>query len=105
MSAEKKLYLCMGSACYHHGAAKVLKVIENKLRENGMHTQIELMGHFCLGTCDRAVVMAYGEQRFENLTPENAGEIFDREIMPCLQSAPSGGVTGKPFFFSKVCEK
>ncbi|NSW51157.1 MAG: (2Fe-2S) ferredoxin domain-containing protein [Anaerolineae bacterium] len=84
MSEPDRLYLCMGSACYHHGAAQILKVIQAKLAERGSEIEIELTGHFCLDTCDRAVVMAYGSRRFEYISPDNAAEKFDQEIWPAL---------------------
>ncbi|MBN2046423.1 MAG: (2Fe-2S) ferredoxin domain-containing protein [Anaerolineaceae bacterium] len=87
MDEKKILRLCMGSACYHNGAAKILTVIQNKIAEHQIEAKIELMGCFCLDTCDRAVVMSYQQRRFEHMTPENAAEVFDSQILPCLNQA------------------
>jgi NADH:ubiquinone oxidoreductase subunit E len=74
----------MGSACYHHGAPEILKVIQTKLEEHRLEIGVELMGHFCLGDCGQAVVMKYADQYFKNITPETASIIFEEQILPIL---------------------
>lgn len=78
------LFLCMGSACYHHGAPEILKIIQEKLDKYGLTTEVELMGHFCLGNCNKAVLMRYEEHTFEDISPENAADVFEQDILPRL---------------------
>ena len=80
----KPLLLCMGSACYHHGAPEILKIMQSKLKEHELDTEVELMGHFCLDACGKAVLMRYGDQYFELISPENAAEVFETQILPVL---------------------
>lgn len=79
------LYLCMGSACYHHGSPEILEIIQDKLLEHHLTAEVELMGHFCLGACKKAVLMRYGKHYFEGLTPENAAAVFEESILPLLK--------------------
>ncbi|PLV60050.1 (2Fe-2S) ferredoxin domain-containing protein [Thermotoga sp. KOL6] len=81
----KKLYVCLGSACHLKGAEKIAKIFEEMIETHGLKDKIILKGSFCLGPCLEAVVIKFEDRIIKNVTPENAKEVFEKEILPLLE--------------------
>jgi len=74
--------LCLGTACYVRGAARVLQALREELgvdlggtSADGLFT---LEGARCLGACGLAPVMMVDKEVYGRLTPKRAREILNR---------------------------
>ena len=74
--------LCLGTACYVRGAARVLQALQEELgvdlggtSADGLFT---LEGVRCLGACGLAPVMMVNGEVYGRLTPGRAREILSR---------------------------
>lgn len=74
--------LCLGTACYVRGAARVLQALREELgvdlggtSADGLFT---LEGVRCLGACGLAPVMMVDGEVYGRLTPKRAREILSR---------------------------
>ncbi|HDM70597.1 MAG TPA: (2Fe-2S) ferredoxin domain-containing protein [Thermotogales bacterium] len=81
---KKNIYVCMGSACHIKGAEEVVKIFMKKLEEHNLKDKVVLKGSFCLGPCLEAVVVKVDDKFIKNVTPDNAGEMFEKEILPMI---------------------
>ncbi len=72
--------VCLGTACYVKGSAKVLEAIEQNLKiKNGECTadrKFSLDSCRCLGACGLAPVMKVNEEVFGKLTPDMVPKIL-----------------------------
>ncbi len=76
-----EIYVCMGSACYVKGSAKIVEVLKNEIQEKKLSAIVKLKGSFCLGPCIEGVVVKIGNKIFKHLNPENIKRRFESEIL------------------------
>lgn len=81
---EYRISVCLGTACYVKGAAKILSAVEDKL---GIHSgECTADGLFsidscrCVGACGLAPVMLINDEVYGKMTPEQVEQIIDRYI-------------------------
>jgi NADH:ubiquinone oxidoreductase subunit E len=87
MATKEALHLCMGSACHQLGVYNVLPVLQELITQYNLQDKVELKGAFCLGICNRGIVMQYGDVFFYDIHPENIHEIFLNEILPAVENS------------------
>lgn len=77
-----RISICLGTACYVKGAAKVLEAVERKLGiQVGECTPdglFSLESCRCVGACGLAPVMMVGSDVYGRLTPDQVGPILDK---------------------------
>lgn len=78
-----KITVCIGSSCHLKGSRQVVETFQSKIAENGLDSKVELAGTFCMGRCKEGVCVSIDDEFF-SVSPENAAEIFDREILAKL---------------------
>lgn len=78
---KHRISVCMGTACYIRGAAKLLETLEDMLdikpgetTEDGLFTLDETR---CIGACGLAPVMTVGEKVYANVEPEQLKGIVE----------------------------
>jgi bidirectional [NiFe] hydrogenase diaphorase subunit len=75
---EHNCVVCLGTACYIKGAAKILQAIEDysgiKPLQTSTDGKISLSTARCLGACGIAPAGVFDEKVVGNLTPESAKE-------------------------------
>ncbi|MFY9113813.1 MAG: NAD(P)H-dependent oxidoreductase subunit E [Dethiobacteria bacterium] len=73
---QKRIEICMGTACYVKGAAKLREMIADNLGikpgEMTPDGRFSLTTSRCVGACSAAPVIKVGEDLHGNITPENA---------------------------------
>ena len=76
-----RISICLGTACYVKGAAKVLEAVERKLGiQVGECTPdglFSLESCRCVGACGLAPVMMINNDVYGRLTPDQVGPILD----------------------------
>lgn len=79
-----RVSLCLGTACYVKGAAKILEKVKEKLGiDVGECTKdglFSLDAARCIGACGLSPVMMINEQVYGKLTPDEVGDILDKYI-------------------------
>lgn len=74
--------VCLGTACYLRGSARVLESLENKLGiRDGQTTpdlEFSLQAVRCLGACALAPVMTVDDQYFAKMNPRKVSKIFNQ---------------------------
>ena len=78
-----KITVCIGSSCHLKGSRQVVETFQSKIAENGLDGKVELAGTFCMGRCKEGVCVSIDDEFF-SVSPENAVEIFDREVLAKL---------------------
>lgn len=74
--------VCLGTACYLRGSARVLEAVERELGVKDGETTPDLMFSLqsvrCLGACALAPVMIIGEQYHDKMSPTKVGNVLKR---------------------------
>lgn len=79
----KTINICIGSACHLKGSYTVIEKFKSKIAEYKLEQQVELKAAFCMGECTKAVSVKFGDGEVVAVSPENAGEMFDKYIRKC----------------------
>lgn len=78
---EYRVSICLGTACYVKGAAKILEAVENKLGikvgECTPDGLFSIESCRCVGACGLAPVMTINDEVYGKLTPEQIPAILD----------------------------
>lgn len=76
-----QISVCLGTACYVKGSAKVLEAIENQLGvKSGECTKdrkFSVDSCRCLGACGLAPVMRINDEVYGNMTPDKVKAVLD----------------------------
>jgi len=74
--------VCLGTACYLRGSARVLEALERELGiKDGETTpglEFSIQSVRCLGACALAPVMIVGERYFDKMTPTKVSSVLKR---------------------------
>ena len=74
--------VCLGTACYLRGSARVLEALESELGikdgETTSDLEFSLQSVRCLGACALAPVMVVGEHYFDKMTPTKVHSVLKR---------------------------
>jgi NADH-quinone oxidoreductase subunit E len=72
--------VCLGTACYLKGSARVLEALEKELEikdgETTSDLEFSLQSVRCLGACALAPVMMIGDRYFDKATPAKVGKVL-----------------------------
>ena len=78
---KHQISVCLGTACYVKGSAKILEAVENQLGiKSGECTPDGLFSIDscrCVGACGLAPVMTIGEEVYGRLVPDQVKKILD----------------------------
>ncbi len=73
--------ICVGSSCFIKGSSEVVSVFQNQLRVHNLGHAVEMRGSFCLGHCMNGVCMRIDGRYVDHVYPENAIEVFEKEVL------------------------
>ena len=76
-----KVTVCIGSSCHIKGSRQIVDALQKLIIEKGLKDKVELGGTFCMGKCQQGVCVTIGDELF-SVSPETAGEFFEKEILP-----------------------
>ncbi|RFU94201.1 (2Fe-2S) ferredoxin domain-containing protein [Sphaerochaeta halotolerans] len=62
--------LCMGSSCFARGNSQTLAVLESYLQKSGYASQVELVGHLCMGDCSKGPNIRIADATYQGLVAE-----------------------------------
>lgn len=76
-----EIKVCMGSACHLKGSSKIVRKLQELVKENGLEATIQLKGSFCMGPCSKGVVVEVDGKMFYHLSEDNVVKFFEEELM------------------------
>lgn len=79
-----KLDVCKEDRCHLKGSKYVLEIFEKLILERGLSDKVDLNPALCMGNCVAGVSVSVNDGEVFSVTPENAEEFFEKEIMTRL---------------------
>ncbi len=73
--------VCVGSSCHLRGSYKIIELMTEALKKNGLEDKVELSAAFCLGKCTHGVSIKVDDEVICGVSPENFNEIFDKYVL------------------------
>jgi len=77
------LTVCIGSSCHLKGSRQIVEQLQKLIAENNLDDKVELVGTFCLGTCQTGVSVKADETLY-SLNPEDVKGFFEKEVLKKL---------------------
>ena len=74
-----KITVCIGSSCHIKGSRQVVTQLQQLITENGLGSQVELGGTFCMGNCQRGVCVTV-DNEFFSVTPDTVADFFQKNV-------------------------
>lgn len=80
--AEKNqtIVICMGSSCFSRGNKKLVRIIQNFLKENHLQDEVTLKGAHCMSRCDKGPVMKVNDEAVYNITGETLLNTLEEKL-------------------------
>ncbi len=73
--------VCVGSACHLKGSHEIINYFKEAIKTAGLEKEVELKGTFCMDKCTDGANLLVDEELFHANSPDEAREIFEREIL------------------------
>jgi len=73
------LTVCIGSSCHLKGSRQIVEQLQTLIAENALEDKVELVGTFCLGSCQTGVSVKVDDTLY-SLNPEDLKGFFEKEI-------------------------
>ena len=77
----KKIKVCVGSSCFIEDSNKIIKILEEKIKENDLSNVVELSACFCMNNCLNRVSISVNDQLIDKINIRNIDEIFNEKVM------------------------
>ncbi|MDD3927191.1 MAG: (2Fe-2S) ferredoxin domain-containing protein, partial [bacterium] len=81
--------ICAGSSCHLRGTYQIIEVFKRIIEEQALQNQVELKGCFCMGRCTDGVNMEIDGRALTGIKPEEAADVFQREVIDPLKERPA----------------
>ncbi len=79
------IYICVGSSCHLKGSYNIINAFQKLIEEHKLGDQVELKASFCLGHCTHGVSTKINDEFVDDVSPENAAEIFHKYVLTPLK--------------------
>ncbi|MFW6413979.1 MAG: NADH-ubiquinone oxidoreductase-F iron-sulfur binding region domain-containing protein [Verrucomicrobiota bacterium] len=78
----KQILVCAGGGCVASGSQAVSDALQEEIKKQGLQESVEVIECGCMGLCAKGPVALVrpGDTFYEQLTPEDAGEIIEQHI-------------------------
>ena len=77
MDKRIELILCLGSSCFSRGNKKLLGLVQDYIRKNGLENRVNFHGNRCFDACAKGPVMKIGDKTHYNLSEESLEGILN----------------------------
>ena len=78
---SQTIVICMGSSCFSRGNKKLVKIIQDYLKEHKLEDEVILKGAHCMSNCDKGPVMQIDEEKIFHITEENLIDILSNKLL------------------------
>lgn len=80
MEKSQNITICMGSSCFSRGNKKLVRMIQDFLKENRLEDEVLLKGAHCLNHCDKGPIMQINADTVYHVTEENLIETLQEKL-------------------------
>lgn len=77
MEGKIELQICLGSSCFSRGNKRIVKVIEEYLKENKLNNMVYFHGGHCFSKCEKGPTLVVNGKSFYQLNEEKVLTILD----------------------------
>ena len=77
--------VCVGSSCHIKGARDVITSFNQIIKENGLESNVELKGSFCMERCGEGFNWQIDDLPFTSITVEDAVKSFKENIIDSVK--------------------
>ncbi|MBD5080570.1 MAG: (2Fe-2S) ferredoxin domain-containing protein [Ruminococcaceae bacterium] len=74
-----KINVCVGSSCHIRGSYKIIELMNNAVKENGLEDKVAVSAAFCLGHCMNGVSVKVNDQIF-GVNEDSFNEFFEDHV-------------------------
>lgn len=71
-----EVQICMGSSCFSRGNNRILGVIQDYIREQGLQKRVTVKGTLCNGVCKQGPNLTINGRPYPQVTPESVRELL-----------------------------
>ena len=76
------IQICVGSSCQLKGAPEIVELLQKAIAENGLEDEVNLVGSFCIGQCNRVgVTVQVDDDVYTGVTIESFREFFSEHVL------------------------
>ena len=72
--------ICVGSSCSLRGSDDLASEFQRLIEKENLEGLVDIVGAFCMDTCDKGVSVKVGERAFSGIRPWDAEAFFYKEI-------------------------
>ncbi len=77
--------VCVGSSCHIKGSHEIVGLLQEKIKEHKLQSEVTLAGSFCTGQCNRVgVTITVDDVVHTGITKETFNEFFEEKILKQL---------------------
>lgn len=78
--------ICVGSSCHIRGSQDIVEMMQAEVAENHLEGEVELIGGFCFGKCNRSgVTVAVNEEVYPGVTREDFKQFWNEKVMSAVE--------------------
>ncbi len=74
-----KISVCVGSSCHIRGSYRIIELMNNAVKENGLEDKVSVSAAFCLGHCMNGVSVKVNDQIF-GVNEDSFKEFFEDHV-------------------------
>ena len=74
--------ICVGSSCHLKGSEEIVRLLNEKISENGLQDEITLAGSFCIGKCSRTgVTIQVDDEIVTGVTVDGFDDFYNKYVL------------------------
>jgi NADH:ubiquinone oxidoreductase subunit E len=77
---NQTIVICMGSSCFSRGNKKLVRMIQEFLKENHLEDEVTLKGAHCMAQCDKGPLMKVNDELVYNITEETLLDSLEQKL-------------------------
>jgi NADH:ubiquinone oxidoreductase subunit E len=77
MEGKIDLQICLGSSCFSRGNKRIVRVIEEYLKENNLNNMVYFHGGHCFSECEKGPTLLINGKSYYQLDEEKVLIILD----------------------------
>ena len=80
------IQICGGSSCHLKGAADIVALLQQAVKDHNLEAEVTLAGSFCTGQCNRVgVTIQVDDETYTGVTREGFNEFLNDKILAKLK--------------------
>ena len=81
-----RIKVCVGSSCFIDGSNTIIRILEEKIKENNLSNVVEISACFCVNNCLNRINVSINDQIIDKISISNIEKIFNERILPTIKA-------------------